>query len=98
VKTFRNVLVNALMRPLTIEIVGISGDDAMQLMLMENEEVIGTLTLKRTHKSFAQGIGSRGLGWRFDRFDARAVETCPGASAGWCRMINESSKNGLQLG
>jgi hypothetical protein len=73
-KTLWNMLVNALMRPLLIEVVGISGDDAMQLMLVENEEVVGTLTLKRTHESFAQGIGSRGFGWGVDGFDARALE------------------------
>lgn len=40
-----NMLINALMRPLLIEIVSISRDDSSQLILMKNEEVIGTLAL-----------------------------------------------------
>jgi hypothetical protein len=74
VKALGNVLIDALMWPLFIEIVSISGDDAMQLMLVEDEEVVSTFTLKRTHKPFAQGIGSRGFRRCFDGFDARVLE------------------------
>jgi hypothetical protein len=45
-KAFRNVLIDALMRSLFVEIVGISGDDALQLVLVEDEEVVSTLPLK----------------------------------------------------
>ena len=41
-----NMLINALMRSLFIEIVGISRDDSVKLILMKNEEVIGTFSLK----------------------------------------------------
>lgn len=45
IKPGGNMLINALMRPLLIEIVSISRDDSLQLILMKNEEVIGTLAL-----------------------------------------------------
>lgn len=45
IKPGRNVLVNALMRPFLIEVVSISRDDSVQLILMKNEEVIGTFAL-----------------------------------------------------
>ena len=50
------MLVNALMRTLLIEVISISRDDAVQLMLMKNEEVIGTFSFKRAYNSFAVGV------------------------------------------
>ena len=44
-KALRNVLVNALMRPLLIEVVGVSGDDAVELVSVEDEEIISTLAV-----------------------------------------------------
>ena len=46
IKPGGNLLINALMRPLLIEVISISRDDSVQLIRMKNEEVIGTFSFK----------------------------------------------------
>ena len=41
---------------------------------MEDEEVIGTFSLERTHKSFTNGIGFGSTVRRIQRFDARVLD------------------------
>lgn len=73
-KAFRNMLVDALMGSLSIEIVSISRDNSMQLMGMKDEEIVCAFSFKRAHKTFTQGIGSGSPGRCVFGFDTGVLE------------------------
>ena len=56
-----NPLIDALMGTILIVVVSKSPNDPPQLLLVEDEEMVTTLSFQRAHKSFLDGIGSRGL-------------------------------------
>ena len=49
------------MWPDSIEVLNIGGEHAVQLLLMQNEQVIETLASHSTEKAFTDGIRSRGV-------------------------------------
>ncbi len=66
---FWNLLLNALMWPRLIEVLDISTQDTLQLLLLEDEQVIQTLASHTAQKAFTDGIGSRGVIRRFENLD-----------------------------
>ena len=58
------------MRPGSIEIVDIGTKDTIQLLLLEDEQVIKTLSSHAAQKPFADGIGAFRMGGRNEHRDA----------------------------
>jgi hypothetical protein len=58
---FWDLLCEALMRPSSIEVLDIGMQDTMQLLLLEDEKVIETLSTHATQKPFTDRIGTRGV-------------------------------------
>ena len=56
----RNTLLDALMRPRAVVVVGVSFDDVVQLPAMEDERVVKALSLEASYGAFADGIGLGG--------------------------------------
>jgi hypothetical protein len=55
-----DVLFDALMRPDLVEVLDIGTKDTMQLLLLQDEQVIETLSPHTAQKPFTDGIGA----WR----------------------------------
>ena len=56
----RHTLLDALMRPRAVVVVGVSFDDVVQLPAMEDERVVKALSLEASYGAFADGIGLGG--------------------------------------
>ena len=55
------MLLNALMRPGSVEVVRIRVEHAVELLLMEDEQMIEALTPDTSQEPLTDGIGSRGV-------------------------------------
>src|SRR5215471_11233262 len=71
---FWNLLFDALMRSGSIEVLDIGMQDTMQLLLLEDEKVIETLSTHAAQKPFADRIGSWCMVRRFGDADAQLEE------------------------
>jgi hypothetical protein len=69
-KPFWNLLPDTLMRSGLIEVLDIGTQDTMQLLLLQDEQVIQTLTSHTAEEAFTDGIGSRSVVRRFQDLDA----------------------------
>ncbi len=69
-KLFWKLLSDALMRPGSIEVLDIGMQDTMQLLLLEDEQVIKTLSPHTAQKPFADGIGAFRMVRRGEHLDA----------------------------
>lgn len=58
------------MRPGLVEVLYISTQDTMQLLLLQDEQVIETLVTHAANKPFTDGIGPWCVIWRFEYLDA----------------------------
>jgi hypothetical protein len=56
-----DLLLDALMWPDSIEVLNVGGEHAVELLLMQDEQVIETLASHTTEKPFTDGIRSRGV-------------------------------------
>jgi hypothetical protein len=61
----RNLLLDALMRPGSIEVVHICVEHPLELLLMHDEQMIEALTSHTAEEALTDGIGSRRLVGRF---------------------------------
>jgi hypothetical protein len=62
---FWNLLVDALMWPGSIEVLHVGMKDAVQLLLVKDEQVIETLATHTAQKAFTDGISARRMNGRF---------------------------------
>jgi hypothetical protein len=67
---FWNLLPDALMRPGSVEVVYIGSQDPLELLLMQDEQVIETLTTHTAQKAFTDRIGPWCVVRRFQYLDA----------------------------
>jgi hypothetical protein len=59
--SLRNLLLDALMRPGSIEVVHVCVEHAVELLLMHDEQMIEALTSHTAEEALTDGIGSRGV-------------------------------------
>src|SRR5215831_15600221 len=69
----RNLLVDALMRSCLVEIRYIGFQDPLELLLLQDEQVIETLSPHTQEKAFTDRIGTRGVIGRFQDLDATGL-------------------------
>jgi hypothetical protein len=67
---FWDLLLDALMRPGSIEVLNIGVKDTVQLLLLQDEKVIETLSTDTAQKAFTDRIGSWCMGRRGEHRDA----------------------------
>jgi len=70
---FWNLLLDPLMRSGTIEVLDIRIEHPVKLLLMEDKQVIETLSSYTAQKPFTDGIRSRSVIRRFENLDATRV-------------------------
>ena len=74
---FREPLRNPLMRPGSVEVGHIGIEHALELPLLQDQQVIQAFLSHTSQEAFTDGIGSWGMNRRLEKFDA----TGPGNSA-----------------
>src|SRR5215469_18592862 len=57
------------MRPCPVEICDIRIEHAVELLLLQDEQVIEALTSHISQEALTDGIGPRGVNWRFENLD-----------------------------
>src|SRR5262249_48083670 len=65
-----NLLLYALMRPGSVEVVDIGIEHALELLLMEDEQMIEALTSHTAQEALTDGIRARGVIRRFENLDS----------------------------
>jgi hypothetical protein len=66
----RNLLSDSLMRPGSVEVHHLGIEDALELLLLQDEQVIETLATHTAQKAFTDGIGPWCVVGRFEDLDA----------------------------
>jgi hypothetical protein len=69
----RNLLLDALMRPGSVEVVHIRVEHTLELLLLQDVPVIKTLTTHTAQEALTDGIGSRSMTGRFEHLDATGL-------------------------
>jgi hypothetical protein len=70
---FRYLLRNPLMGSCLVEVGHIGIEHALELLLLQDEQMIEALTSHTAQEAFTDGIGSRGVIRRFDNLDATGL-------------------------
>jgi hypothetical protein len=77
----RNLLLDALMRSSSVEVVHICVEHALELLLMEDEQMIEALTSHAAEEALTDGIGPRGVIRCFENLNvtrsSKPLETHP---------------------
>jgi len=69
----RNLLLDALMRSGSVEVGDISIEDPLELLLMQDEQVIETLTPHTAQEALTDGIGTGGVARGCENFDVTGL-------------------------
>ena len=69
----RNLLLDALMRPGSVEVVHICIEHAVELPLMQDQQVIEALTPDTAQEALTDGIGTRGIIRSLEKLDATGL-------------------------
>src|SRR5215470_12182109 len=69
-KGVRDLLLDPLMRPGPVEVVYVCMEDALELLLLQDEQMIETFATHTAQKPFTDGVGTRGVIGRFEYLDA----------------------------
>ena len=64
------MLLNALMRALSIVVINIGSHHLAQVSFIEDDNFIKTFVANGSNPAFSEGVGIRGLARRFDHLDA----------------------------
>jgi hypothetical protein len=96
--SFGNLLVNPLMWPCPIEIHNIDTQDTMQLLLVEDQHMVKTLSSDTAQESFTDCIGLWGVIRRFEYLDATCYCHASETVAKLAIMIANEIPGGLSIG
>ena len=67
------MLLDALMRPCSVEVVHIGVEHALELLLMQDEQMIEALTPYTAEEALTDGIRARGVIWRFEHLNVTRI-------------------------
>ena len=96
--SFGNLLVNPLMWPCPIEIHNIGTQDTMQLLLVEDQHMVKTLSSDTSQESFTDGIGSWSVIRCFEYLDATCYCHSSETVAKLAIIIANEIPGGLSIG
>jgi hypothetical protein len=64
------MLLDALMRPCVVEVGHIRMEHALELLLLQDQQMVETFLPYAPQEPFTDGIRSWGMNWRFEQLDA----------------------------
>ncbi len=97
-KLFWKLLLDALMRPGSIEILAIGMKDTIQLLLMEDEQVIETLSTHSAQKALTDRIGAWCVIRRDEHLDAARISDSSETGPKLAVMITDEILRRLPIG
>src|SRR5260221_11967252 len=86
------------MWPGSIEVLSVGVEHAVELLLMEDEQVIETLASHTSEKPFTDGIGSRGVIRCFEHLDATRLRNSREAHSKLAIIITDEVLRPLAIG
>jgi len=93
-----NLLLDALMRPGSVEVAYICVEYPLELLLMQDEQVIETLASHTSKKAFTDGIRLRDMIGYFENFDSTRLRNPPEAQPKFTIMITDEILLPLAIG
>ncbi len=93
-----DLLLDALMWPDSIEVLNVGGEHAVELLLMQDEQVIETLASRTSEKPFTDGILSRGVRRGFENLNGTRLRNSREAHPKLAIIITDEVLRPLAIG